>query len=75
MSGENRKIIVTDRANRQKDDFYPAPEWVTRVLLGFPDGWTEYGADGRKMSDSARYKALGNAVTVNFPRMIGEKLR
>lgn len=44
-------------------------------LQGFPDGWTEYGADGRKMSDSARYKALGNAVTVNFPRMIGEKLR
>lgn len=35
MSGENRKIIVTDRANRQKDDFYPTPEWVTRVLLGF----------------------------------------
>lgn len=44
-------------------------------LQGFPDGWTEYGADGKKMSDSARYKALGNAVTVNFPRMIGEKLR
>ena len=44
-------------------------------LQGFPDGWAEYGADGRKMSDSARYKALGNAVTVNFPRMIGEKLR
>lgn len=35
MSGENRKIIVTDRANRQKDDFYQTPEWVTRVLLGF----------------------------------------
>lgn len=44
-------------------------------LQGFPEGWTEYGADGKKMSDSARYKALGNAVTVNFPRMIGEKLR
>lgn len=44
-------------------------------LQGFPDGWAECGADGRKMSDSARYKALGNAVTVNFPRMIGEKLR
>lgn len=44
-------------------------------LQGFPDGWTEYGADGKKMSDSARYRALGNAVTVDFPRMIGEKLR
>lgn len=44
-------------------------------LQGFPDGWTEYGADGRKMPDNARYKALGNAVTVNFPRMIGEKIK
>ncbi len=44
-------------------------------LQGFPDGWTEYGTDGKKMSDSARYKALGNAVTVDFPRMIGEKLK
>lgn len=44
-------------------------------LQGFPDGWTEYGADGRKISDSARYKTLGNAVTVNFPRMIGEKIK
>lgn len=44
-------------------------------LQGFPDGWTEYGADGKKMSDHARYKALGNAVTVNFPRMIGEKIK
>lgn len=44
-------------------------------LQGFPEGWTEYGADGKKMSDHARYKALGNAVTVNFPRMIGEKIK
>lgn len=44
-------------------------------LQGFPDGWTECGADGKKMSDSARYRALGNAVTVNFPRMIGEKIK
>lgn len=43
-------------------------------LQGFPDGWTEYGANDKKMSDSARYKALGNAVTVDFPRMIGEKI-
>jgi DNA (cytosine-5)-methyltransferase 1 len=33
-------------------------------LQGFPDGWTEYGVKGERMSDSARYKMLGNAVTV-----------
>lgn len=43
-------------------------------LQGFPDGWTEYGADGKKISDSARYKALGNAVSVPLPEIIGKRL-
>jgi len=34
-------------------------------LQGFPDGWTEYGADGEKISDTQRYKMMGNAVTTN----------
>jgi len=34
-------------------------------LQGFPDGWTEYGHDGEKISDSQRYKCCGNAVTTN----------
>ncbi len=33
-------------------------------LMGFPDGWTEYGHDGKKISDSARYRALGNSVAI-----------
>jgi DNA (cytosine-5)-methyltransferase 1 len=33
-------------------------------LMGFPDGWTEYGHDGKKISDSARYKVLGNSVAI-----------
>ena len=32
---------------------------LTIFLLGFPDGWTE------GVSDTQRYKQLGNAVTVN----------
>jgi len=31
-------------------------------LQGLPDQWTEYGHDGKKISDSARYKALGNGM-------------
>jgi len=34
-------------------------------LQSFPDGWTEPAG-----SDSARYKAMGNAVTVNTVRWI-----
>lgn len=37
-------------------------------LQGFPDGWTE------GMSDSQRYKCLGNAVTVNVIREIFKRL-
>ena len=31
-------------------------------LMGLPEGWTAYGAGGETISDSARYKALGNAI-------------
>ncbi len=37
-------------------------------LQGFPDGWTE------GISDTQRYKCLGNAVTVNVIEAIAEKL-
>jgi len=49
-------------------DFIAGPQYGVRRLTpiecerlqAFPDGWTEPAG-----SDSARYKALGNAVTVN----------
>lgn len=31
-------------------------------LMGLPDGWTALGGDGKPISDSARYRMLGNAV-------------
>ena len=37
-------------------------------LQGFPDGWTE------GISDTQRYKTLGNAVTVNVVEAITRKL-
>lgn len=39
-------------------------------LQGFPDGWTDLGGT----PDSRRYAALGDAVTVNVARWIGERL-
>ena len=32
-------------------------------LQGFPDDWTRYGKEGEEISDTQRYKCLGNAVT------------
>lgn len=33
-------------------------------LQGFPDDWTAHGHDGKAISDSARYRALGNSVAI-----------
>jgi len=46
-------------------------------LQGFPDGWTSVGVfDGveKPISDSQRYKMMGNAVTVNVVRFLGKRL-
>lgn len=43
-------------------------------LQGFPDNWTEFGADGEKISDTQRYKMCGNAVTTNVVTEIVKKL-
>lgn len=41
-------------------------------LQGFPDGWTAEGTEG--VSDTQRYKCLGNAVSVPVVQAIMEKL-
>jgi len=33
-------------------------------LMGFPDDHTRRGADGKDISDTNRYKMIGNAVAV-----------
>jgi len=48
-------------------------------LQGFPDGWTKEGIDkdGKTVaiSDTQRYKVLGNAVTTNVIATIGKRLK
>lgn len=39
-------------------------------LQSFPDNWTQYGKDGEEISDSQRYKCMGNAFTVNVIKYI-----
>ena len=41
----------------------------TERLQGFPDGWT------KMLLNTRRYKAMGNAVTVNVIKAIAEKVR
>ena len=35
-------------------------------LQGFPDDWTKYGTDNELISDTQRYKCIGNAVTTKI---------
>lgn len=47
-------------------------------LQGFPDDWTRWGVDesGKRveLSDSARYRMLGNAVAVPVAEWIGQRI-
>ncbi|WP_024587515.1 DNA cytosine methyltransferase [Aliihoeflea sp. 2WW] len=43
-------------------------------LQGFPDGWTAVDFRGKPMSDSPRYKALGNSMAVPCMHFIGSRL-
>ena len=42
-------------------------------LQGFPDNWTKEGINGEPISDSQRYKMLGNAVSVPVVKAIMER--
>ena len=44
-------------------------------LQGFPDDWTLVpGPDGRPMSDTQRYRMIGNSMAVNVMRWIGLRI-
>jgi len=44
-------------------------------LQGFPDGWTEYGHNGNKISDSQRYKTLGNSLAIPCVEFIFSRIK
>jgi DNA (cytosine-5)-methyltransferase 1 len=44
-------------------------------VQGFPDGWTEYGIDGRRISDNQRYRALGNSVAIPCVQFILSRMK
>ena len=39
-------------------------ELESERLMGLPEDWTKYGADGEEIKSSSRYKALGNAIAL-----------
>lgn len=43
-------------------------------LQGFPDDFTRWDQDGNEISDSARYRMLGNAIAVPVAEWIGRRI-
>lgn len=43
-------------------------------LMGWPDEWTKYGADGKELPDSHRYRLCGNGVVATVAEWIGHRL-
>ena len=39
-------------------------ETESERLMGLPEGWTRYGADGEEIRPASRYRALGNAIAL-----------
>ena len=39
-------------------------ETESERLMGLPESWTKYGADGEEIRPLQRYKALGNAIAL-----------
>ena len=56
-------IMIDDRIRRL------TPTECER-LQGFPDQWTKLDVDGNEVSDTQRYRMLGNAVTVDVVQFL-----
>ncbi len=83
MQGGNRQPFIPEDSRIRR----LTPTECER-LQGFPDGWTEFGFEDWRVegenswspsvptiSDTQRYKTLGNAVTVNVIKDIMERLQ
>jgi DNA (cytosine-5)-methyltransferase 1 len=75
-SGQANAELTEDIAPTLKEN--SVPRRITPLecerLQGFPDGWTEFYADGTQVADGPRHRMLGNAVTVNVAEWIGRQI-
>jgi DNA (cytosine-5)-methyltransferase 1 len=62
-------------------DISPGTESVRRLtprecerLMGWPDDWTRWGADGTEISDTQRYRMCGNGVVATVSEWLGTRL-
>jgi site-specific DNA-cytosine methylase len=44
-------------------------------LMGLPDGYTAFGADGKRISNSARYRMIGNGCVETQAFWLGQRIK
>jgi DNA (cytosine-5)-methyltransferase 1 len=86
---ESPKVVTNSLTGVEKDNLVVEPASVRfRIrrltprecerLQGFPDDWTRWGVDERgrvvEISDTQRYKMMGNAVTVPVVEALGRAI-
>lgn len=74
-----RRLTPRETERLQGFQFRCAPDypgaWQDELGRWWSPDWTDQDADGKPISDHARYRMMGNAVTVNVVRWIGERIK
>lgn len=78
------KVIVVSDENVPWFEGEPRPDFEYHLrrltptecmrLQGFPDGWCDIDFRGKPATDTPKYKAAGNSMTVNVMRWIGLRI-
>lgn len=71
-AGSESYFVIVDVGTGKPRRFTPIE---TERLQGLPDDWTRWDADGSELSDSARYRLIGNSVAVPVVRWIAERMK
>jgi DNA (cytosine-5)-methyltransferase 1 len=70
LAGDYQIIAVHYPDAPERDHIRRLTPTEFEMLMGVPVGWTEYGHDGQRISESARYKALGNSIVTGCAEYI-----
>jgi DNA (cytosine-5)-methyltransferase 1 len=69
-ASETRSTVLVAAASRVRR---LTPRECER-LMGWPDDHTRWGANGRELSDSARYRMIGNGVVAPVAEWLAKRL-
>jgi DNA (cytosine-5)-methyltransferase 1 len=83
MAGVNSQAAASGHIDGgYSPNLLPSPMGVRRLtptecerLMSWEDGWTAFGASGKEMSDSTRYRMAGNGVVSNVAEWIARRIR